>query len=118
MKEQMLFWETGITAAVAAENGLMLCFVVLKPGFSKDRGENGLRDVGPFHSSPFVCTMGLCKLLGLFLLPTPSSTGCLHHSLPLQFIHLKPTSSVLRAALVLLSTVPTSLLAKGIPWHK
>lgn len=109
----------GATAAAAAENGLTLCFVVVfKPGFSKDRGENGLRDVDPFHSSPLCAQWASVSFLGLFLLPTPSSTGCLHHSLPLQFTALNPTSSVLRAALVLLSPVPTSLLAKGISWHK
>lgn len=100
-----------------AESFLALCFVTLKPGFSKDRGENGLKDVGPFQSCS-VGTMGLCEFFGLFLLSTSLSTSCLHHSLPLQFIYLNPTSSVHQATLVLLSPIPTSFLAKVISWHK
>jgi len=62
--------------------------------------------------------MWVCKFLGLSLLPTSWSAGCLHHSLSLQRIHLNLTSSVPRAALVLLSPVPASLLAKDTSWHK
>lgn len=107
-----------IMAAVAvAESFLTLCFVVLKPGFSKDRGESGLRHVSP-HSSPLCARWDSFKFWGLFLLPTSLLTGWLPHSLPLRFIHPNPTSSVLRAAQVLLSSIPASVLAKGISWHK
>lgn len=98
----MLFWETGVTAAAAvAESFLTLCFVVLEPGFSKDRGENALRDVGPFHSSPSCaqwssitfwgcfCSLPLCQLAvstTVFLCNLFTSTSSpLFSGLPLSF---------------------------------
>lgn len=113
----MLFWVSWQRWLLLKASSCYVLFVLLR-GFSKGRGEKGLKDVGPFHSSPLCAQWGSVRFLGLFLLPTSLSTGCLHHSLPLQLIHLNLTSSVLGAALVLLSPIPTLLLTKGMSWHK
>lgn len=66
----------------------------------------------------FVCTLGLCKVLGLFLLLPLCCLAVCITVFPCNFFILTPPHLFPGLCFVFLSPIPTSCVAKGISWHK
>lgn len=84
-----------------------LCFVFLQPGFSRNRTENGLKDVSPFGSFVLGAQWGSVSW-GCFFFPSSLLTVCTTF-FPWNLF----TSFVIRVAFVSLGPIPTSFLAEA-----